>query len=92
MSDKPTIAIVGIGGNFPGAKTLDDFWKTIVTGTSMARDVDPKRWILSKEDAYDSETAAPDKVYSTKGCFIDELPELPSTGLDIDPALSLIHI
>ena len=51
----------------------------------MARDVDPERWILSAEDAFDTETAAPDKVYSTRGCFIDHLPELPESGLDISP-------
>ena len=87
MSEKPTIAIVGIGGIFPGAETLDDFWETIASGTSVAREVDAKRWILSTEDAFSPETAAPDKVYSTQGCFIDALPELPQEGLDISPEL-----
>jgi len=87
MSEKPTIAIVGIGGIFPGADTLNDFWKTVVSGKSVARDVDPKRWIVSTKDAFDSTTAAPDKVYSTKGCFIDSLPSLPESGLNISPEL-----
>ena len=43
MSEKPTIAIVGIGGVFPGADTLEDFWKTIVSGKSVAQEVDPDR-------------------------------------------------
>ncbi|MFP6615743.1 MAG: polyketide synthase [Candidatus Hydrogenedentota bacterium] len=87
MSTKPTIAFVGLGGIFPGATDPESFWENIVAGKHQAREVDESRWILSPEDAFDTATATPDKVYSKRGCFIDEIPKLPAHGLDIAPEL-----
>ena len=68
---KTSIAIVGIGGVFPDAPTLDRFWDNIRTGVDAARDVPEGRWYLSKEDAFSPHQGDLDKVYSTRGCFID---------------------
>lgn len=72
MSAAPRIAIVGIGGIFPRAATLDQFWQQIATGQSAAREVPAGRWILDPSDAYDAAVGTPDRVYSLHGCFIED--------------------
>jgi len=65
------IAIVGIGGIFPGAKNLEQFWENILASKDCSREPPEGRWLLSLEDAYASESA-PDKVYSRRACFVDD--------------------
>jgi PfaB family protein len=65
------IAIVGIGGIFPGSPTLEAYWENVVNGVSAAREVPEGRWSLAAEDAYDPATGAPDKVYSKRGCYVE---------------------
>lgn len=80
------IAIVGIGGVFPGSPTLEAYWENVVNGVSAAREVPEGRWSLAPEDAFDPAVGAPDKVYSTRGCFVDGF-ELDERGLSISPEL-----
>ncbi|GFE58716.1 type I polyketide synthase [Geobacter sp. AOG1] len=88
MQHAPSVAIVGIGGIFPDAPDLERFWNNIRTSCSAMRDVPPGRWLLSADAAFGEEVGAPDRVYSRRGCFIDELPP-PSEldGLSIDREL-----
>ncbi|MCH8977234.1 MAG: hypothetical protein IH909_06385, partial [Proteobacteria bacterium] len=85
------IAIVGIGGLFPGAdgstdQHLEEFWKNIQTARDCTREVPADRWLLKKEDArtvdQTSELTA-DKVNSSRGCFLDSF-QLNTDNLDID--------
>ncbi|MEE8638302.1 MAG: polyketide synthase, partial [Candidatus Margulisiibacteriota bacterium] len=73
------IAIVGIGGIFPGAPDPDTFWKNIKEGVSSSREVPKGRWALLTKDAYSPSGVQPDKAYSSRACFID-LEEL-----ELDP-------
>ncbi|MBC8113527.1 MAG: hypothetical protein H7062_04060, partial [Candidatus Saccharimonas sp.] len=77
------IAIVGIGGIFPGAPDLDTFWKNIAGGVDSGRPVPEGRWYLSPEKAYAPWPPQPDRVYSTWGCFIEGF-QLDPTGLNIE--------
>lgn len=81
---KTPIAIVGIGGLFPGAPTLDRFWTNVRSRVSASREVPEGRWILSKEDAYSLAVGAADKVYSLRGCFVEDFDFNPS-GFALDP-------
>ena len=82
-----SVAIVGIGGIFPDAPDLDQFWTNIRDGRSATREVPPGRWQIPADQAFDPAIAAPDRVYSRRGCFIDEiLPASTIDGLAIDPA------
>jgi len=82
------IAIVGIGGLFPGADAstdddhLETFWKNIQSGRDCSREAPADRWLLDKEDVWSSELEA-DKVNSIRGCFLDDF-QLDPTGLDLD--------
>ena len=43
------IAIVGIGGVFPGACDLDEFWQNILSAKDSAIDVGTDRWRLDPD-------------------------------------------
>ncbi len=88
------IAIVGIGGIFPGAQTLDQFWQNVRSGRDASRIVPPGRWCVDPETVYDADGVKPDKVYSKTGCFIEDF-DLNCSGLSIETArirqLDLMH-
>jgi acyl transferase domain-containing protein/3-hydroxymyristoyl/3-hydroxydecanoyl-(acyl carrier protein) dehydratase len=79
------IAIVGIGGVFPGARDLDEFWQNILDAKDTAIDVTSNRWRLEPEDLYSPELA-PDKVNSRRACLIQNF-SFNSEGLNIDADL-----
>src|SRR5438034_7217569 len=85
MDRQLRIAVVGIGGIYPGSPTLDRFWENIRQGVDTARDVPAGRWLLDVADAYDPQVAKPDHVYSKRGCFIEDF-KLDTVGLDIEPS------
>ena len=80
------IAIVGVGGIFPGAPDLDTFWKNVANGVDCGRHVPDGRWYLSPEKASAPWPPQPDRVYSTWGCFIEGFQFDPE-GLNLDRAL-----
>jgi len=80
------IAIVGIGGIFPGAPTLDAFWQNIEQGVSAAREVPKGRWPLPLETMYNPQRGLIDHVYSKRGCYVTDFA-LDAAGLNLDPAL-----
>lgn len=96
MNEQQPIAIVGVGGIFPGAPDLDRFWKNISEGVCSAKDVPAGRWVLPAGVAFDPQKGAADKVYSLKACFVENF-KLDPAGLDLretfleklDPAFHL---
>ena len=74
--DEP-IAIVGFGGVFPSARTLAEFWQIVERGTDVSKPVPAGRWVLEPRQILHP-TAAPDRVYTDRGCFIE--------GFQLDPA------
>ena len=83
---KERVAIVGIGGIFPGAPDLDRFWANILDGIDATREVPEGRWVLKANDAFDPVAGTPDTVYATRGGFIEGFA-LDLEGLELDPAL-----
>ncbi len=65
------IAIVGLGGCFPGAGDLHGFWGNIHSGVDAGRSVPKGRWRLESRYAL-GPFSQPDKALSTWGCFLDE--------------------
>ena len=86
MRKTQSVAIVGIGAIFPDAPDPGRFWDNIRHARSAAREVPTGKWRQPTEALYNPEPGAADKVYSTRGCFIDDLPPLSLlSGLNIDP-------
>ncbi|MEJ2198142.1 MAG: polyketide synthase, partial [Desulfuromonadales bacterium] len=86
MKHGQSVAIVGVGGIFPMSPTLDHFWETISGNVDTSRQPPQGRWLLDPETAYDPAIGAADKIYSKKGCYInDESDPSVIAGLDIAP-------
>jgi 3-oxoacyl-(acyl-carrier-protein) synthase/3-hydroxymyristoyl/3-hydroxydecanoyl-(acyl carrier protein) dehydratase len=78
------IAIVGMAGVFPAAPDLDAYWANVAAALDASSEPPPGRWTIPPERAFDPRPGSPDKVYSTRGYFLEPLtPDL--TGLAIDP-------
>ena len=76
------IAIVGVGGIFPGAPSLDDFWRIVSSGINTASEIPAQRW-CNAPDSILSDNVADDRVYSKRACLIDGF-QLDLQGLDLE--------
>jgi acyl transferase domain-containing protein len=77
-----------MGGIFPKAPNLEDFWRNILEARDTSEEAPQGRWLLSAEDAYAPHVGAVDQVYSKKGCFIDPATlDLVADNLHIQPEL-----
>ena len=86
MDKNQRVAIVGIGGIFPGASDLDTFWENILAARDCSREPPAGRWLLSLDDVYDPDGPKADKVYSKRACFVDGFT-LDRTDLAIEEEL-----
>lgn len=90
MSASHHVAIVGIGGIFPGSQNLHQFWQNILRNVNTSREIPEGRWPVPVDRMFSAQKGAPDKVYSMHGCFVDDFSFDPvgidSPPLDIDPA------
>src|SRR5262249_26091947 len=86
ISDEPRIAIVGIGGLFPGARDLDEFWQNIVAGIDTSREVPSGRWPFAPADVIAPRIAVEDHVPHSRAYYLDEIP-CETAGLDVNADL-----
>ena len=63
------IAVVGVSALFPGSQDAGGFWRDILAGRDLIRDVPPGHWLI--DDYYDADPNAPDKTYARRGAFLD---------------------
>lgn len=84
MTARRAIAIVGLGGRFPGAASADALWNVVAEGRSMAREVPASRWPVDAA-AVVSSAGGVDHASSRKACVLEAFePELQ--GLEVDRA------
>lgn len=69
------VAVVGVGALLPGAHNTDQFWRNVVGGRDLMKDVPPTHWLI--DDYYDPDPSAPDRTYARRGAFLD--------AVDFDP-------
>jgi acyl transferase domain-containing protein/NAD(P)H-dependent flavin oxidoreductase YrpB (nitropropane dioxygenase family)/NAD(P)-dependent dehydrogenase (short-subunit alcohol dehydrogenase family) len=69
VAPPPPIAIIGMACVFPGAADVDEYWRNILANHDAIREVPADRW--RAELLYDSDPAAPDRILSKWGGFID---------------------
>src|SRR5262249_2156667 len=55
------IAVIGMAGRFPGAPTLNDFWKLLASGASTSKEVPNERWRSSRGKFYMSALSGVDE-------------------------------
>lgn len=85
MKNQQSIAIVGLGGVFPGARDLDEFWQNILSAKDTAIDVGADRWRMDPADLYSQKLEA-DKVNSRRACLIQDF-EFNPEGFNVDAGL-----
>jgi acyl transferase domain-containing protein len=69
------IAIVGMSALFPGSRDLGGFWRDIVDGADRLTEVPKTHWL--REDYFDARPGTPDKVYTTRGGFLEKVDFSP---------------
>ncbi len=88
--ESEAVAIVGMGGVFPGSNSLDDFWRLIEAGQDSCREVPPGRWLLDPEAIRSRHPGALDSVLSTRGCYVEGFkPDVGALGLPMEVANAL---
>ena len=73
-SEAEPVAVVAVGSIFPGRGDTTGFWRDIVEGVDTFTSVPATHWLT--DDYHDSDPAAPDRTYGSRGAFI------PPTAFD----------
>jgi len=90
------IAIIGIGCRFPGAKNPEAYWQLLRNGVGAISEVPPDRWDV--DAFYDPDLAAPGKMNTRWGGFIDQVDQFdpyffgiaPREAMSMDPQQRLL--
>ncbi|MDC0708550.1 SDR family NAD(P)-dependent oxidoreductase [Stigmatella sp. ncwal1] len=77
------IAIVGVAGRYPQARTLAEFWNNLKAGRDCITEVPPSRWDVS--EYFDAERGKPGRTYSKWGGFVDGVDEFDPLFFNISP-------
>lgn len=77
------IAIIGMGCRFPLADGPDEFWKLLLDGVDAIREVPPDRW--KADELYDADPAAPGKMVTRWGGFLDDVDHFDREFFGISP-------
>lgn len=78
------IAIVGMACRFPGAPTVDEYWKLLAGGVDAIREVPPER-MWDKAQFFDVNPDAPGKTYVWEGGFLDGIEGFDAKFFGISP-------
>ncbi|CAG2245465.1 PKS-NRPS hybrid synthetase CHGG_01239,Fusaridione A synthetase fsdS,Highly reducing polyketide synthase NEC1,Highly reducing polyketide synthase AFT9-1,Highly reducing polyketide synthase curS1,Highly reducing polyketide synthase ctvA,Highly reducing polyketide synthase Dhc3 [Mytilus edulis] len=68
MDDDDAIAVVGIGGKFPGADNTKEFWEVLKNGENHVKEIPPDRWNLDAFYSNDPDSAG--KTYVHRAGFL----------------------
>ncbi|WP_158542960.1 SDR family NAD(P)-dependent oxidoreductase [Phytoactinopolyspora halophila] len=91
--DEP-IAIIGMSGRFPRARTVDEFWDNLRAGNDCVTEIPGDRWPLDDFYTEDVEEAIESRrSYSKWGGFLDDFADFdpfffkmsPREALEMDP-------
>ncbi|NQZ10284.1 MAG: SDR family NAD(P)-dependent oxidoreductase, partial [Algicola sp.] len=77
------IAIVGLGGKYPQADNLDEFWDNLKTGRDCVTEIPAERW--DQAAFFDERRNQPGKSYSKWGGFINDVDKFDSIFFNIAP-------
>ena len=78
------VAIVGLGVRLPGgASTPAAFWSLLDQGVDAIREIPAERWDV--ESYYDPDPAAPGKMYTRHGGFIEAVEDFDARFFGLSP-------
>lgn len=84
INNNRDIAVIGMSGQFPGAKNVDEFWDNLVKGVHSVKEIPKERWDMKKY--YDSNSEAINKTYNKWGGFLDNADKFDSSFFNISPS------
>ncbi|BDD04922.1 beta-ketoacyl synthase N-terminal-like domain-containing protein [Aureibacter tunicatorum] len=67
---KEKIAVIGMGGLFPGSETLDGFWQNLLDNKDLVTKSDEGTFGTSPEGFYHTEKGKLDKCYALRGGYV----------------------
>lgn len=82
-SNDRRIAIIGIGGRFPDAPSIDDFWRNLAAGHDSVREVPPERWSIA--EYFNPDRSLPGKTYSKWGALLEGIDRFDAPLFHISP-------
>ncbi len=65
------VAVIGMGALFPQASGVAEYWGNITSGKDCLETVPESRW--RKEDYFDEDASAPDKLHCRRGGFVPDV-------------------
>ncbi|MGD9187374.1 MAG: SDR family NAD(P)-dependent oxidoreductase [Desulfobacteraceae bacterium] len=79
------IAIIGLSGIYPGARSLDEFWQNLKLGKNCVTEIPQNRW--SVDEFYDPapEKADQGKMYCKWGAFLEDVEMFDPLFFNISP-------
>nr|QUJ23689.1 PKS [Streptomyces sp.] len=78
------IAIIGLAGRYPKARTVDEFWANLAAGRDCVTEIPADRW--DHRAYFDPDPDAPGKTYSRWGGFLEGVDEFDPLFFNISPA------
>ena len=86
MKERPghePVAIIGMSCRFPGADSPEAFWKLLEDGVDAVGEVPRDRWNI--DEYYDPNPAAPGKMSTRSGAFLDQVDQFDAQFFGITP-------
>lgn len=84
VSSAEPIAVIGMGCRLPGGiGDPERFWQFLAQGLDAVSDVPPDRW--DKEALYDADPDAPGKMWTRRGCFLEQIDQFDAAFFGITP-------
>ncbi|MWC28297.1 SDR family NAD(P)-dependent oxidoreductase [Paenibacillus sp. MMS18-CY102] len=77
------IAIIGVAGRYPGARSVSEFWENLREGRDSITEIPKERWDHSLY--FDPDKDKPGKTYSKWGGFIDDVDKFDPLFFNISP-------
>jgi acyl transferase domain-containing protein/NAD(P)-dependent dehydrogenase (short-subunit alcohol dehydrogenase family) len=76
MSDRQSVAIIGMGCLFPKSQDLKQYWQLLYHGKDAITEIPESHW--SPTDYFDADPKSPDHVYCKRGGFLSPVSFDPS--------------
>jgi len=81
-----SIAVIGLAGCYPGARTLRAFWRNLMAARCAISEIPPERWDWRAHFEPDAEQAvAQGKAYGKWGAFLDDFSAFDPLFFNIAP-------
>ncbi|MCR8993891.1 SDR family NAD(P)-dependent oxidoreductase [Brevibacillus laterosporus] len=77
------IAVIGMSGQFPKSKDINEFWNNLAQGKDCVTEIPPERWSI--EEYYDPDVNSPGKTYCKWMGALDDVDKFDPLFFHISP-------